>query len=500
MEEWKTLLEEKLLIQIEEKQKLNQEIIYDLNIITDPETILKAYWQIRKNLNHISNVYGGLIRDVSFNHKKQHLEASSDEIYYYEKLLQQWRSVFPETNIRYDYYIELATLQYNFFIEHQYKMTKERRENLFLYSYKDDDVNDVNLQVILNNLKQSQKLLEINIMQQLLNKDYDRLFLSHDVVGNIYISMYELLNLEGTGCKDRLDELLLFSYLHFTLSYEYKLVNDEPEVHRESIIDIPYSNLFYKFFQKEGFNNYYSIEEKLNFLKKYYYDKLKGTVITEKLKDLIEKNSMLMIYKKKSKFYKKEREFDIDSLEHIQTEDNEIMSNTIIQHLKSKDDESDILEFKPYIHNKIRIAKAICGFCNRFLLTEENNYLVFCIKDRKNLEKNSDFFDRFIPIDDVLKNSKVKDIEEFKKKINYISKKHLDPIPDSCYTIRYLNLKDKLNSIIDTDVIIIFFHRFVLDRPIRLKNDDHIYIRRQSETTQASTDEIIQLTKKLTKK
>ena len=61
-------------------------------------------------------------------------------------------------------------------------------------------------------------------------------------------------------------------------------------------------------------------------------------------------------------------------------------------------------------------------------------------------------------------------------------------------------VKDKLNTSIDTEVIIIFFHRFVLDSPIRLKKDDHVYIRRQSETTQASTDEIIQLTKKLTKK
>ena len=496
MEEWKTLLKEKLLTQIEEKQKLNQEIIYDLNTLTDPETILKAYWQIRKNLNHISNVYGGLIRDVSFNYKKQHLEASSDEIYYYEKLLLQGRSAFPESNIRYDYYIELATLEYNFFIENKYTMTKKRRENLFLYSYKDDDVNDINLHVILNNLKQSQKLLEINIMWHLLNKDYDGLFLSYDVVGNLYISMYQLLNLEKTSYKDQLDELILFSYLNFTLSYEYKLVNDEPEVHREGIIDIPYSNLFYKFFQKEGFNNYYSIQEKLNFLQKYYYDKLKGTVIIEKLKELVEKKSILTTHKKKDIFYKKDREFETESLEHIQTEDNEIMSNTIIQHLKGKDNESDILEFKPYIHDKIRIAKAICGFCNRFLLTEENNYLVFCIKDRKNLRKDSDIFDRFIPIDDVLKNSKVKDIEEFKKKINYISKIHLDPIPDSCYTIRCLNIKDKLNTIIDTEVIIIFFHRFVLDRPIRLKSDDHIYIRRQSETTQASTDEIIQLTKK----
>lgn len=497
MEEWKSLLEEKLLTQIEENQKLNQEIIYDLNKLTDIETILKTYWQIRKNLNHISNVYGVLIRDVSINYKKQHLEASSDEIYYYEKLLQQWRSAFPETNIRSDYYIELATLEYNFFIENQYTMTKERRENLFLYSYKEDDVIDVNIYVIMNNLKHAQKLLEIKIMWQLLNKDYDSLFLSYDVLGNLYISMYELLNLEKTNYKDQLDELLLFSYLHFTLSYEYKLVNDEPEVYREGIIDMPYSNLFYKFFQKEGFNNYYSPEEKLNFLQNYYYDKLKGTVITKKLVDLIEKKSILMTHKEKVKFYKKDREFEIDSLEHIQIKDNEIISNTIIQHLKRKDDESDILEFKEYIHDKIKIAKAICGFCNRFLLTEENNYLVFCIKDRKNLTKNSDIFDRFIPLNDVFKNSKVKDIEEFKIKINNISKIHLDPIPDSCYTIRCLNLKDKLNTSIDTEVIIIFFHRFVLDRPIRLKEDDHAYIRRQSETTQASTDEIIQLTKKV---
>ena len=134
MEEWKLLLEEKLLTQIEENQKLNQKIMYDLNKLTDIETILKTYWQIRKNLNHISSVYRGLIRNVSINYKKQHLEASSDEIYYYEKLLQQWRSALPETNIRSDYYIELATLEYDFFIENQYTMTKERRENLFLYS------------------------------------------------------------------------------------------------------------------------------------------------------------------------------------------------------------------------------------------------------------------------------------------------------------------------------------------------------------------------------
>ncbi|MFW9874566.1 MAG: hypothetical protein ACFFG0_15785, partial [Candidatus Thorarchaeota archaeon] len=203
MEEWKLLLEEKLLTQIKQKERFNQEIIYDLNKLTDIETILKSYWQIRKNLNHISSVYGALIRNVSINYKKQHLEASSDEIYYYEKLLQQWRSAFPETNIRYDYYIELATLEYNFFIENLYTMTKKRRENLFLYSYKEDDVNDVNIYVIMNNLKHAQKLLEIKIIWQILNKDYDSPFLSHDVLGNLYIIMYELLNLQKSNYKDQ---------------------------------------------------------------------------------------------------------------------------------------------------------------------------------------------------------------------------------------------------------------------------------------------------------
>lgn len=75
------------------------------------------------------------------------------------------------------------------------------------------------------------------------------------------------------------------------------------------------------------------------------------------MKDLIQNKSLMMTHKRKVKFYKKDREFEIESMEHIQTKDNEIISNTIIQHLKGGDDESDILEFKPYIHDKIRIVR-----------------------------------------------------------------------------------------------------------------------------------------------
>ena len=173
----------------------------------------------------------------------------------------------------------------------------------------------------------------------------------------------------------------------------------------------------------------------------------------------------------------------------------------IITKMKDLDDESNIIDFKAWLGNKLKIAKNIAAFCNSYVYTGEEGYIVFGVKDRKDLPENFTLKDRLIPLKLVLENSLKKTrsertIENFKSEIIKIIERHLEPIPDSCFKIKNLNLNGYENIKEDFYVIVININKFPLSRPVNVKGHGY-FIRSEGRNRKATDDDIIEITKKI---
>lgn len=508
LKDWILNLERSQKKKLRKLIKKNKKLIHLLKNSKDRERILKIYWKIRKNSSFIARRYYFLMKYVSKDYEDKYIKYLSLEIYYYEKLLQDWRCYFPENNIRYDYYLEIAKLEYNFFIKSKYKMLKELRKEIYQYNYKEKELERQNLFIIFNNLKHSQKILERDIVYGYIHQDYEELFLSYEILGNILISIYGLFSSNEDDSSIKLNDLISQSLFYFLLALENKKINDDPEIYREGIVNLPYIDQFFKFFREKGFNKYYNLEAKIDFLHKYYASSIYGTIIERKLENIKEKEITLenrrvrnnayyeALKKEDIKISKKEKK--LEGKKHkIQEKVEENIANQIFNQLTRKDDESNKIEFKESIGDKLEIAKTICGFCNRFILTNEEGIIVFGIRDKKNMEEGYKIVDRILPLTQLLSNSGVKSVEDFMIKINHIVDKHLRPNADPCYKIYCVNLKNNFQIENDLEVLVIYIDKFAFDAPIKAYYKDKYYIRRNSETLEVKNEDLIQLMKKL---
>jgi len=160
-------------------------------------------------------------------------------------------------------------------------------------------------------LKLAQKRLETMAIFNQIKNDYDELFIIYDVLGNLFICMYKLLILHEDNITTQLNNLILQSYVNFTISYENKLINEDPKVYREGIVNMPYIDLFYKFFDEKGFVNYYSVKRKIDFLRENYADLMQDTLITKKLEE-VQVQEKLLLEKKK------EIELNLESIRDLE--------------------------------------------------------------------------------------------------------------------------------------------------------------------------------------
>ena len=168
--------------------------------------------------------------------------------------------------------------------------------------------------------------------------------------------------------------------------------------------------------------------------------------------------------------------------------------NLIMEKLPNKDDETRIIDFKMYLPKKQKIAKIISAFCNGYLMYKEKSYIVFGVKDQKSFEEDFTVIDRLIPIEkfleESLKNTKYpRDIESFKIHFINIIKSQFDPVPDSCFSIKTLDLKGFGGILTESIIIIIEFNKFKLLEPVETK-DHKVFIRTEGSNRRASDSEI----------
>jgi len=202
----------------------------------------------------------------------------------------------------------------------------------------------------------------------------------------------------------------------------------------------------------------------------------------------------------------------LNSKDFIQVIENEEISKNEINFLKEKDpdflikrfivhqleqklDEIDNIDFKYCLKPVERIVRTIAAFCNRYILTRTDSFIVFGVKDIKSMPDGFSIKDRIINLKKMFKESKVITPEQFQKKINSIVEKHLTPNPDTCYSVKSLNLKSYGPFKEICEIIIIHVNNFNLDTPIHFEGE--VYIRKNGEDKRATHEELEQLMKQI---
>ena len=172
-----------------------------------------------------------------------------------------------------------------------------------------------------------------------------------------------------------------------------------------------------------------------------------------------------------------------------------IIKRFIVHQLSQKIDELDNIDFKFCLKPVKRIAKTISSFCNRYILTKTDSFIVFGVKDIKDMPENFSVNERLIDLNSMFLKSDVKTSEEFQFKVNKIVETHLNPNPDTCYSIKSLNLKGYSPFNESCEIAAIYIKNFSLDRPIHF--EDKVFIRKNGEDRIASHEEVEQLMKKI---
>ena len=192
----------------------------------------------------------------------------------------------------------------------------------------------------------------------------------------------------------------------------------------------------------------------------------------------------------------KNEEISKDEIKSLKESDPDFFIKRFIVHqLNQKLDELDNIDFKSCLKPVKRIAKTISAFCNRYILTRKDSFIVFGVNDIKNMPESFSIEDRIININNMFLESDVKTPEEFQHKLNKIVETHLNPNPDTCYTIKSLNLKGYGPFREDCEIVGIHIKDFNLDRPIYFEGKVHI--RKNGEDKVATHEEIEQLMKKI---
>lgn len=194
----------------------------------------------------------------------------------------------------------------------------------------------------------------------------------------------------------------------------------------------------------------------------------------------------------------KNEEISKDEIKSLKERDPDfVIKRFIVHQLNQKIDELDNIDFKYCLKPKKRIAKTISAFCNRYILTRTDSIIVFGVKDLMDMSESFSIEDRIINLDSMFLESGVKTPEQFQLKLNKIVDTHLNPNPDTCFTIKSLNLKDYGPFKEDCEIVGIHIKDFNLDRPIYFEKK--VYIRKNGEDKIATHEEIEQLMKKINK-
>lgn len=251
---------------------------------------------MRKNYEKLKNIYKGLERFLPKKYNTEYSNSLCCEIYFLEKLLKKWGYHYPESNIDFKYYLDAAELEYEFFIKNKLSMPRELREYLFKYTYKEEELSKQNIFIITKNIKKAQKSLEMMIYRFLVYEDYDSLFIYNEILGDLYLHIHILSSLY----QDK--EVLIYSdyifqaFYSYNLSLKYKKKNEDPEVYREGLIGLSYFDVYSKFFERESPINIHYLEDKIEFLIKYYYNQLSGHLELYQKSDLNKEESSFSLY------------------------------------------------------------------------------------------------------------------------------------------------------------------------------------------------------------
>jgi len=228
-------------------------------------TTYEISWKLKENFEKIKNQYKILENWSKKDYSKQKNKAFFEELYYYEYCLMMLKAEYGILNVRFDFYLEVATLEYEFFIIN--------KENLPT-NYESDVFNTVGycsspkFNLIVNNLIYAQNNVEKLIEKNKINWDEKDLFIYYEILGDTYITLYVFLKKFQRHLKDEIEQHLYYGYYFYKVSEHYKneVERANPNTYYDGIHGLPTLGVFIEFYEDIGLVDIHNVKKKISHL------------------------------------------------------------------------------------------------------------------------------------------------------------------------------------------------------------------------------------------
>lgn len=225
------------------------------------------FWNLKENyalLKFNYKILNRYSRETSY--EKEFINTLCQEIYYFEKCLNMLREKYGESYIDFRHYLNVAILEYQLFIEKELSFPKRFQKLHFKSS---GVLPDPELNMIVNNILNAEVSLQNIINLREKEGSYKELFLFYEILGDLFIQIYALLNVYYTDESFQVFNNLVQAYKYYKISYKYKKMIETTSTYIDGLHGIPYLQNFYDFFN-EIYINIHNVKKKIEFLEEKY--------------------------------------------------------------------------------------------------------------------------------------------------------------------------------------------------------------------------------------
>lgn len=245
--------------------EIQKDLHLELNESRSKTTTYEISWKLKETFEKIKNQYKILENWSKKDYSKQKNEFFFKELYYYEYCLMMLKKEYGKINVRFDFYLEVATLEYEFFIiNKEYLPINYESEVFNTIGY----CNSPEFNLIVNNLIYAQNNVEKLIDNNKLNWGDKDLFIYYEILGDIYITLYVFLKKFQRHLKEEIEQHLYYGYYFYKVSERYKNEVEiaNPYTYYDGIHGLPTLGVFIEFYEDIGLVDIHNVKKKISHL------------------------------------------------------------------------------------------------------------------------------------------------------------------------------------------------------------------------------------------
>jgi len=281
-ENWEKKFIDEEEAEIDELNKEKASLIESLKIAEDPSDIYQIYWRMKEIYSKLKLKYKLLGYWTHIDYTTKSDEYLQSEVLYFEKCLHMLKEKHGVDRIDLRHYLMAAELEYEYFI-----IKKNTVPKLFLTQFDIKEItSNFGYNIIINNIKNAQKNLQFILKYKVRTNNNKELFLYNEIMGDLYIHIYLLLDLLPDKLEDTLRKWLKFAYLYYLIALRHKEIveQENPTTYIDGLHGWPCLPIFVEFFKENGILNVHDLKSKIRILQKKVLTGSEISEITDKYK------------------------------------------------------------------------------------------------------------------------------------------------------------------------------------------------------------------------